>query len=145
MLRHLFHQIDPVFRPNEEADTNQKYPIYLKKLGQGDGACSTQNTVLGWDLDTIDHLLCLPPRQQEKVAAALAAILRKARTTSLRKWRKLLGLLRSITPAVDGSRGVFTRVHHALKRAVGRHVQLTTDVHDFVGQDKIGRASCPTK
>ena len=65
MLRHLFHQIYRVFRPNEEADTNRKDPISLKKLGQGDGSCSTRNTVLGWDLDTISHLLCLPPRQQE--------------------------------------------------------------------------------
>ena len=24
MLRHIFHQIDTVFRPNEEADTNHK-------------------------------------------------------------------------------------------------------------------------
>ena len=47
MLRHVFHQIDRVFRPNEEADTNRKYPISLKKLGQGDGAWSTQKTVLG--------------------------------------------------------------------------------------------------
>ena len=53
-----------------------------------------------------------------------------ARTTYLRKWRKLLGILRSINPAIDGSRGMFTRGQHALKKAVGRHVQLTTDVHN---------------
>ena len=34
MLRHLFHQINRVFRPNKEADTNRKYPISLKNLGQ---------------------------------------------------------------------------------------------------------------
>ena len=62
MLRHLFHQIDPVFLPNKEADTNHKDPISRKNLGQGDGDGSTRNTVLGWDLDTISHLLCLPPR-----------------------------------------------------------------------------------
>ena len=64
--------------------------------------------VLGWDLDTIDYLLRLSPRQQEKVAATLADIPRKVHTNSLRKWRKLLGLMRSITPAVAGSRGMFT-------------------------------------
>ena len=98
MLRRLFHQINWVFRPNEEADTNRKYPISLKNLGQGDGEWSTRKTVLGWDLYTIAHLLRLPPRQQEKVSAALAAIPRKACTTSLRKWCKLLGLLRGINP-----------------------------------------------
>ena len=97
-----------MFCPNEEADTNHKYPTHLKKLGQGDGACSTWKTVLGWDLDTISHLLRLPPRRQDKVAAALAAIPRKSRTTSLRKWMKLLGMLRIITLSIAGLRGMFT-------------------------------------
>ena len=130
MLRHIFHQIYWVFCPNKEADTNRKTPISLKKLGQRYCACSTRKTFLGWDLDTIAHLLRLPPRRQEKVAAALAAILRKARTTYLRKWHKILGLLRSITPDVNGSRGMFTRVQNPLKRAAGRNVQLTIDVHN---------------
>ena len=119
MLCHLFHQINLVFRPNEEADTNRKYATSLKKLGQGDGAWYTWKTVLGWYLDTIYHLLRLPPRRQDNVAAALADIPRKVRTTSLHKWRKLLGLLCSIIPAVTGLRGMFTRVQHALKRARG--------------------------
>ena len=123
-------KIDRVFRPNKEADTHRKEPIYLKKIGQGDGAWSTQKTVLGWDLDTIAHLLCLPPTRQDKVAAALVAIPWEAHTTYLRKWRKLLGLLQSITLAVSGSKGMFTQVQHALKRAAGRHVQLTTEMHD---------------
>ena len=38
MLLHFFPQIDRVFCPNEEADTNRKYPISLNKMGQGDGA-----------------------------------------------------------------------------------------------------------
>ena len=85
MLCQLFNQIDRVFRPNKEAETNRKEAISIKKLGQGDGAWSTCITVLGGDLYTISHLLHLPPRRQDKVAAALAAILRKARTTSLHK------------------------------------------------------------
>ena len=127
---HLFHQIERVFRPKEESDTNSKDPISRNKLGQEDGAWSTRNTVLGWDINTIAHLLCLTPRRKEKVEAALAAIPRKAHSTSLRKWRKLLGLLRSITPAVARSRGMFTRVQHALKRVTRRHVQLTAYVQD---------------
>ena len=66
------------------------------------------------------------------MAVALAGIPRKAVTISLCKWRKLLGLLRSITPAVAGSRSIFTQVQHALKRAAGGHVYLTTDVHDVL-------------
>ena len=63
MICHLFNQIDRVFRPNEEADTNRKEAISLKKMGQGDGEWSTRITVLGWDLETIAHLLYLPPRR----------------------------------------------------------------------------------
>ena len=110
ILQHLFHQIDRVFCANEEADTNIKYPISLWKLGQVDGAWSTQKTVLGWDLHTIAHLLRLPPTRRDKVAAALSAIPQEAQNNSLCKWRKLLGLLRSISPAVNGSRGMFTRL-----------------------------------
>ena len=93
MLRHLFHKIDRGFYANEEADTNRKYPISLNNLVQGYGAWSTHKMVLRWDLYTISHLLRLSPRQQEKVAAALVAIPRKARTTSLCKWWKLLRLM----------------------------------------------------
>ena len=99
-------------------------------MGQGDGIWSTRNTVLGWYLDTIANLLRFPLRQQEKVEAALAAVPGKTRTTSLIKWRKLQGILCSITQAVSGSRRMFTRVQHALKRVAGMHVQLTTDVHN---------------
>ena len=61
MLRHLFHQIERGKPPTEEADTNRKDPISLKKLGQGDGKWSTWKTILRWYLDTISHLLHLPP------------------------------------------------------------------------------------
>ena len=77
MLRHLFHQIEPVFCPNKEADTNPKYPISQKNLGKGDETRSTQKTIIWWDLDTISNLLRLPPRRQDKVSAAMAAITSK--------------------------------------------------------------------
>ena len=56
------------------------------------------------------------------MAAALAATPSKAHYTSLRKWHKVLGLLRSITLAVAGLRGMFTRVQHALNPATARVV-----------------------
>ena len=65
-------------------------------------------TVLGWDLDTISHLLRLPPIRWEKLADVLAVIPQEARTTYLRKWSNLLGLIRRITPAGTVSRSTFT-------------------------------------
>ena len=64
IIWHLFHQINQIFRPNEEAETNSKYPISQKKLGKGDWARSTRKTVLRWDLDTIAHLLRLQTRRK---------------------------------------------------------------------------------
>ena len=119
-----------MFRPNKESDTECKEPISQNNLGQVDGSWSTSKKVLGWDLDTIAHLIRLPPIQQDRVAAALAANPRKAHSTSLWKWRKILGLLRIITLAVTGLRGMFARVQHDLKRETGRHVQITADVQD---------------
>ena len=63
MLCYIFHQIDWFFRPNKELDTNLKYPISQNKLGQEDVSWSTQNTVLGWDINKIVHLLRLTPRR----------------------------------------------------------------------------------
>ena len=97
----------PGLPPQHGSFKNRKYPIYWKNLGQGDVAWSTCKTVLVWDLNNIAQLLPLPPSQQEKVEAALAAIPRTTHTISLRKWRKLLGLMYSITLAVAGSRSIF--------------------------------------
>ena len=81
MLCHLFHHIDRFIRSKKDVDTDRKDSISKKKLGQGYGAWSTRNTFLGWDLDTIAHLLRLTPRQQEKVTVALEAIHSKAHST----------------------------------------------------------------
>ena len=86
ILQHLFHQIDHIFRPNEEADMDRKYTISWKKLEQGDGAWSTRKTVLGWNTDTVAHLLRLPHRRQSKLEAALVAIPRTSHITPLRNW-----------------------------------------------------------
>ena len=63
-LYRLFHQIYRFFQTNEELDTNRKDSISQNKLGQEDGAWSTRNNILGWYINTIAHLIRLPPRQQ---------------------------------------------------------------------------------
>ena len=39
--------------------------------GRGGGDCSTHKKVLGWNLDTVAQLLCLPPKWQAKLQVAL--------------------------------------------------------------------------
>ena len=124
MIHHLFRSIDKVFRTNVYTDGLSKEPISMKKLRQGDTAWSTKKTVLGWELDTLEHHLRLTPKRKSKVRVALDAIPAAAHQVSLRKWGHLLGLLCSITPAVAGAQGMFTRLQHALRQARSRQVQI---------------------
>ena len=83
ILRHLFHQTDRIFHPNTAADTKCKTPHLPEEAGARIWGLVHPKTVLGWDFDTIAHLLCLPPRRQEKVEAALAATPKTVHNTSL--------------------------------------------------------------
>ena len=102
------------------------------KLGQGDVACSRKKTVLGWEIDTKEHHLRLTPKRNLKVRMALDMIPAEAHQVSLRKLGHLLGLLRSIAPAVAGAQGMFTRLQHALQHPWGRRLQLSPPVQDAV-------------
>ena len=64
------------------------------------------------------------------------------------KWKNLLGLLRSITPAVAGAHGMFTRLKHALRQVCGRWVHLSPAVQDNLSvwsqcvQELVDRPTC---
>ena len=130
MLKHLFHMTNRVFFLNVRSETNRKYPISLKKLMKGGAAWSTRKNILVWDLDMEVQLLCLPEDSSTRMCNVLANIPSSTHRCSLRNWCRLLGLIRSITPEVSGSQGMFTRLQHALTSEKGRYVQLTSDVHD---------------
>ena len=70
------------------------------------------------------------PKRKIKVRAVLDAIPAALHQVSLRKWWHLLGLLRSITLAVSGAKGTFTRLQHTLHQARGIWVQLSSTVHN---------------
>ena len=50
-IRNLFHCIDRVLRPNDDADAGRQEPNSLKKLRNGDAFFSTCKKVLGWIFD----------------------------------------------------------------------------------------------
>ena len=52
----------------------RKEPISKKKLRQGDAASSTKKTVVGWEIDTLEHHLRLMSKRKIKVCVALDAI-----------------------------------------------------------------------
>jgi hypothetical protein len=57
----LMHAIDKVFRPNNEEDILRAEPISLKKLDKGDASWKTKHTILGWEIDTVQKTIALPP------------------------------------------------------------------------------------
>ena len=106
MLLYLFRSIDTVSRPNNATYRFRKEPIPKNNICLGVSNWLTNNTVLGWELDTKEHHLRLTPNQENKLRAALDTISAAAHQVSFRKWRNLFGLLWSITPAVSGSYAV---------------------------------------
>ena len=126
--RQTYHTIDQVFRRNDSTDTNRKEPISVKKLQKGDDFWSTQKTLLGWCIDTVAMSVELPPHRKQRLLDLLTDVLKSKRTSVLR-WQKLLGELRSMTLAIPGSRGCFSFLQEALKPQA-RRVKLSPAVKD---------------
>jgi hypothetical protein len=63
-IRHLFHNIDSVFRPLDQKDpTTRTEPISTKNLLKEDGDLTTRKVILGWVLDTTQYTIELTERR----------------------------------------------------------------------------------
>ena len=113
-----------VFRPNEAMDFLRKDQILAKKIHHGDATWYIKKVVLAWELDTRRHHLSLTPNQKVRVKSALDVIPSGTHRVSLCKQKRLLGILRSIAPAVVGAQGVFTQLQNALTQDKGLWVLL---------------------
>ena len=128
--RLLLHGIDDVFRPLEEADgPHRREPVSLKKLRKGDCSWSTVKEVLGWVIDTVNMTLHLPARRVERLGEILSSIPPTQKRTSVKKWHKVLGELRSMSLAMPGARHLFSHMQRALASKLGGRISLTRDVH----------------
>jgi hypothetical protein len=96
-LNKLLHTIDTVF--HDHPDLPRGPVISHSKLTKGDMAFSTQKQLLGWLVDTQALTIALPPHRLENMTTLLNTMLAQRRT-STRKWKQLLGTLRSTTPAL---------------------------------------------
>ena len=118
--RALLAALDEVIRPLDPADNPaRKEPASVKKLAQGDASWSTQKILLGWLVDTVQGTIQLPPHRVDRLHTILAEV-RGQRRISLRRWRVLLGELRSMMVALPGSEGLFSHLQDALVRQRGR-------------------------
>ena len=102
MVQHLFRTIYKVFHSNRSRNSVKKEPIFQKILRQRDYTWSTCKVILGWDLYTCRHLLCLPTTQEANSTMDLTTIPPKACSCFLHKWRRLLGILQRITTTFTG-------------------------------------------
>lgn len=128
--RLLLHAIDDVFRPNDSRDNQyRREPVSLKKLRKGDCSWSTIKLVLGWIIDTVNMTIHLPKHRVDRLAEILASIPVHQKRTSVRKWHKVLGELRSMALALPGARNLFSTMQRALASKIGGRVALNKGVH----------------
>lgn len=126
----LLHVIDEVFRPVDSCDPPaRREPVSLKKLRAGDCSWGTSKLVLGWVVDTIAMTIALPAHRRLRLWELLDGIPLSQKRTSVKKWYKLLGELRSMSIALPGSRSMFGRLQKALSDRDGHRINLSRGVH----------------
>ena len=136
LRRILFHCIDKVFRPPDDADDEwKKDPISLKKLLQGDGSLETTKVVLGWLVDTVSGTIELPPHRVERLHEMLRAFPRSRRTCRKKDLHKLVGELRSMIIAIPGGVGCLSWLQERLKSAPDR-IYLNNQFKDAIDDFK---------
>jgi hypothetical protein len=128
--RTLLRAIDDVFRPNDHLDNeHRRDPVSMKKLLKGDCSWSTVKLILGWIVDTVNMTIQLPPHRVERLWEILNSIPRRQKRTSVKKWHKVLGELRSMAIALPGSRNMFGRLQNALCLDGSSRIALNKGVH----------------
>ena len=72
----------------------------------------------------------LPPHRMERLAEILNGIPKSQKRTTVKRWHKVLGELRSMSIALPGSRNLFGRLQHALACRQSKHrITLRRGVH----------------
>merc|ERR1712095_224996 len=74
-------------------------------------------------------IIHLPPHWVTRLADILASIPVTQKRTSVKKWHKVLGELRSMSLALPGARNLFSQMQHALANQVSTRVALSKGVH----------------
>ena len=95
---------------------------------KGDAAWATHKRMLGWDIDTIDLTLTLPPHRLDRLCEVLAWLNPPRKRLPTPQWHQLLGELRSMSPALPGTRGLFSTLQEALGKGNKRRVRINRHV-----------------
>jgi hypothetical protein len=131
--RSLLHALDSVFRGLEQSDDQHRQePASVKKFLKGDGKWATRKVVLGWLIDTVQKTIQLPQHRLVRLQAILHGLPRTIKRVATAKWKQVLGELRSMDLSIPGARGLFIKLHNALRFPEAKRIRLTTSVHDFL-------------
>ena len=129
----LLHAVDTIFRPLDAQDSPlRREPVSLKKLRQGDCSWATTKTVLGWIINTKLMTIALPMHRQERLQEILASIPPTQKRTSVKKWHRILGELRSMTIALPGARNLFSLMQNALCKQSNNRIALQKGTHSAI-------------
>jgi hypothetical protein len=114
-LRHLLNNISRIFRHDTHVSDppTRKQVISVSKLLLGDGAWSTQKTILGWHIDTVAGTLALPTPKRDRLLTLLQSFAPLTRT-SRRRWYSLLGELCHLSYAIRGGKHLSSILQHVL-------------------------------
>jgi hypothetical protein len=124
-MRATVHSIETVFH-NDPASPRRQV-ISCSKLSKGDGSWSTTKRILGWDIDTALQTIHLPPHRRARIEELIIPLLTQSRV-SRAKWFALLGELRSMVPALHGSKYLFSILQHTLCHQQTPRLHLSTNV-----------------
>ena len=129
--RALLHSLDNVLRPLSRTDlpTGQD-PASLKKMKQGDSTWSTQKILLGCVIDSVRGTIHLPQHRVTRLTTMLQEVEGQQRV-SQKRWRKLLGGLRSMMLSIPGAEGMFSHIQVALVKAgLSNHIKVDRSMRD---------------
>lgn len=132
VLRSTLLAIDAVFRPLAAGDPpHRKEPASVKKMLNGDAHWSTWKRILGWDINTVSETLHLPPHRLLRLQEVLSWLSPPRKRLPRKQWHQLLGELRSMTPALPGTRGLFSVLQHALSNGDRHRIRLNHHIYDL--------------
>jgi hypothetical protein len=132
VMRATLTAIDEVMRPLSDSDSqHRKEPASVKKMLKGDAHWDTHKRILGWDIDSVASTLRLPPHRLERIRDVLSWLLPPQKRISISKWHQVLGELRSMSPALPGTRGLFSVLQAALQHTDRHRIRLTRRLQDL--------------
>jgi hypothetical protein len=130
--RALLATLDTVFRHLAPGDNPfRQEPASDKKMQKGDATWATHKVLLGWLVDTLKMIIELPPHRLKRLFEIMDSVPPHQERTSVKKWQKLLGELRSMVLAVPGGKGMFSILQSVLTKRCDStsRLRLTKPVH----------------